>query len=86
MTRLKFTVLDIYSEILSEYTENHSLFQNQWDLCSFCSTKNMAYCILLTVSFKVAFNSSSTLATLHIDKALNVLVLQMIHDCPDQSL
>lgn len=49
----------------------------------------MAYRILLTVSFKVAFNSSSTLATLQslvYDKALNVLVLQMIHDCPDQSL
>ena len=72
MRGLKLVVLGIYSKILLDVQKilNHSLFQCQWDAYSFYSAKNVACCISLTASFKVALNSSSFLGKLHRDNAL----------------
>jgi len=72
MRRLKLVVPSMYSKILVDIQKilNHSLFQHEWDSYYFYSVKNVASCITLTVSFKVALNSSSFLGKLHTDNAL----------------
>lgn len=72
MRELKLVVLGIYSKILLDVQRvlNHRLFQHQWDLYSFYPVKNVACCISLTASFKVALCISSFLGKIHTDNAL----------------
>lgn len=76
MRGLKLVAPGIYSQILLDVQKilNHTLFQHQWDSYSFYSAKNVACCISLTASFKVALNSSSFLGKLRTDNALSIFL------------